>query len=91
MYLWPNARTGVMGGEQAANVLATVQRDNIEAKGDSWSVEDEAKFKQPILDKYVYCSIYCSSFFSCLRYPSPSLSLSLLSIYCCLLAFSNMT
>lgn len=52
MYLWPNARTGVMGGEQAANVLATVQRDNIEAKGDSWSVEDEAKFKQPILDKY---------------------------------------
>ena len=41
LYLWPNARTSVMGGEQAANVLATVQRDNIEAKG-----------KQPILDKY---------------------------------------
>jgi 3-methylcrotonyl-CoA carboxylase beta subunit len=41
-----------MGGEQAANVLATVQRDNIEAAGKSWSAEEEAKFKQPILDKY---------------------------------------
>jgi 3-methylcrotonyl-CoA carboxylase beta subunit len=52
MYLWPNARTSVMGGEQAANVLATVQRDNIEAKGKTWSAEEEAAFKQPILDKY---------------------------------------
>ncbi len=52
MYLWPNARTSVMGGEQAANVLATVQRDNLEAAGKKWSAEDEAKFKQPILDKY---------------------------------------
>ncbi len=52
LYLWPNAKTAVMGGEQAANVLATVQRDNIEADGKTWSVEDEAKFKQPILDKY---------------------------------------
>lgn len=52
LYLWPNARTSVMGGEQAANVLATVQRDNIEAKGGSWSADEEAKFKQPILDKY---------------------------------------
>ncbi len=52
LYMWPNARTAVMGGEQAANVLATVQRDNIEAKGKTWSVEEEAKFKQPILDKY---------------------------------------
>jgi 3-methylcrotonyl-CoA carboxylase beta subunit len=52
MYLWPNARTGVMGGEQAANVLATVQRDNIEGAGKSWSAEEEATFKQPILDKY---------------------------------------
>ena len=48
--LWPtplpvaNARTSVMGGEQAANVLATVQRDNIEAKGGSWSADEEAKF-----------------------------------------------
>ena len=41
-----------MGGEQAANVLATVQRDNKEAAGQSWSEEEEAAFKQPILDKY---------------------------------------
>ena len=86
MYLWPNARTGVMGGEQAANVLATVQRDNIEAKGDSWSVEDEAKFKQPILDKYVFCSIVLPSLSSCL-----DVSVSLLSIYRCPLALSDMT
>lgn len=52
LYLWPNARTSVMGGEQAANVLATVQRDNIEAAGKAWSAEEEAAFKQPILDKY---------------------------------------
>lgn len=52
LYLWPNAKIAVMGGEQAANVLATVQRDNIEAAGKSWSVEEENKFKQPILDKY---------------------------------------
>lgn len=41
-----------MGGSQAANVLSTVQRDNIEARGGSWSAEEEAAFKQPILDKY---------------------------------------
>jgi 3-methylcrotonyl-CoA carboxylase beta subunit len=52
LYLWPNAKISVMGGEQAANVLATVQRENIEASGKSWSTEEEAKFKQPILDKY---------------------------------------
>lgn len=52
LYLWPNAKTGVMGGEQAANVLATVQREGIESEGKKWSVEDENKFKQPILDKY---------------------------------------
>jgi 3-methylcrotonyl-CoA carboxylase beta subunit len=40
-----------MGGEQAAGVLATVKRDQIERKGDEWSQEDEAAFKQPILDK----------------------------------------
>ncbi len=51
MYLWPNARTSVMGGEQAANVLATVQRENLERAGKEWSEEDEAAFKQPILDK----------------------------------------
>lgn len=52
MYLWPNAKTSVMGGEQAANVLATVQRENIEGEGKVWSAEQEAAFKQPILDKY---------------------------------------
>jgi len=52
LYLWPNARTSVMGGEQAANVLAQVQRDNVEASGKVWSADEEAVFKQPILDKY---------------------------------------
>jgi hypothetical protein len=51
-YLWPNARTSVMGGDQAANVLATVHKDNLDAAGKSWSAEEEAAFKQPILDKY---------------------------------------
>jgi 3-methylcrotonyl-CoA carboxylase beta subunit len=52
LYMWPNARIGVMGGTQAANVLSTVQRDNIEARGGTWSEEEEAAFQQPILDKY---------------------------------------
>ncbi len=52
MFTWPNARVSVMGGVQAASVLATVRRDNIEADGKSWSAEDEAAFKQPILDQY---------------------------------------
>lgn len=52
MYMWPSARTSVMGGEQAAAVLAQVQRDNIERAGKTWSAEEEARFKQPILDKY---------------------------------------
>ena len=43
---------GVMGGEQAATVLATVQRENMEASGKAWSAEQEAAFRQPILDKY---------------------------------------
>jgi 3-methylcrotonyl-CoA carboxylase beta subunit len=43
--MWPNARIAVMGGEQAASVLATVERANKEAKGIEWSKEDEAKFK----------------------------------------------
>jgi 3-methylcrotonyl-CoA carboxylase beta subunit len=50
--MWPNARISVMGGSQAANVLSTVQRDNIEARGGSWSEDEEAAFQQPILDKY---------------------------------------
>jgi 3-methylcrotonyl-CoA carboxylase beta subunit len=52
LWMWPNARISVMGGEQAASVLATVRRDGIEAKGGQWSREEEAKFKQPILDQF---------------------------------------
>jgi len=52
LWMWPNARISVMGGEQAASVLATVRRDGIEAKGGSWSTDEEAAFKQPILDQF---------------------------------------
>jgi len=52
LWMWPNARVSVMGGAQAAGVLATVKRDGIEAKGKTWSLEDEQAFKQPILDQY---------------------------------------
>ena len=52
MFTWPNARCSVMGGPQAASVLATVRRDNIEADGKSWSKAEEDAFKQPILDAY---------------------------------------
>jgi 3-methylcrotonyl-CoA carboxylase beta subunit len=52
LWMWPNARISVMGGQQAASVLATVRRDNIEAKGGTWSNEEEAAFKQPILEQY---------------------------------------
>ncbi|MEI7443687.1 MAG: carboxyl transferase domain-containing protein [Burkholderiales bacterium] len=52
LWMWPNARISVMGGEQAASVLATVRRDGIEAKGGAWSTEDEAAFKQPLLEQY---------------------------------------
>jgi 3-methylcrotonyl-CoA carboxylase beta subunit len=52
LWLWPNARVSVMGGEQAASVLATVRRDGIEAKGSRWSAEDEAAFRKPILEQY---------------------------------------
>lgn len=52
LWMWPNARICVMGGEQAAGVLATVKRDGIEAKGGQWSAEEEAAFKQPILDQF---------------------------------------
>ncbi|MDN5893684.1 MAG: methylcrotonoyl-CoA carboxylase, partial [Nocardioides sp.] len=51
LWMWPNARISVMGGEQAASVLATVKRDGIEGKGGEWSAEDEADFKAPILDQ----------------------------------------
>ncbi|PLZ04208.1 methylcrotonoyl-CoA carboxylase [Burkholderia sp. WAC0059] len=52
LWMWPNARISVMGGEQAASVLATVRRDGIEAKGGTWSADEEAAFKQPVLDQY---------------------------------------
>jgi 3-methylcrotonyl-CoA carboxylase beta subunit len=56
LWMWPNARICVMGGEQAASVLATVRRDGIEAKGGSWSTDEEAKFKQPLLDQFAHQS-----------------------------------
>jgi 3-methylcrotonyl-CoA carboxylase beta subunit len=52
LFMWPNARISVMGGEQAASVLATVRRDNIEADGKSWSAEEEDAFKTPIREQY---------------------------------------
>jgi 3-methylcrotonyl-CoA carboxylase beta subunit len=52
LWMWPNARISVMGGEQAASVLATVKRDGIEAKGGNWSPEEEEAFKQPIREQY---------------------------------------
>jgi 3-methylcrotonyl-CoA carboxylase beta subunit len=52
LWAWPNSRISVMGGEQAANVLATVRRDAIEAKGGSWSADEEAAFKAPIREQY---------------------------------------
>jgi 3-methylcrotonyl-CoA carboxylase beta subunit len=52
LWMWPNARISVMGGEQAANVLAQVRRDNLERKGKRWSAEDEEAFKAPIRDQY---------------------------------------
>src|SRR5215217_7785574 len=54
LWMWPNARISVMGGEQAASVLATVRRDGIEAKGGAWSTDEEAAFKQPILDQFAH-------------------------------------
>jgi 3-methylcrotonyl-CoA carboxylase beta subunit len=52
LFTWPNARISVMGGEQAASVLATVKRDNIEAGGGQWSEVEEEEFKAPIRDQY---------------------------------------
>jgi 3-methylcrotonyl-CoA carboxylase beta subunit len=52
LWMWPGARISVMGGEQAATVLATIRRDQLEAAGESWSDEDEEAFKQPIRDQY---------------------------------------
>ncbi len=52
LWTWPASRISVMGGEQAATVLATVRRDGIERKGDTWSESDEAAFKRPIQDQF---------------------------------------
>ena len=52
LWMWPNARISVMGGEQAASVLATVRRDGIEAKGGTWSADEEEAFKAPIREQY---------------------------------------
>jgi 3-methylcrotonyl-CoA carboxylase beta subunit len=54
LWMWPNARISVMGGEQAATVLAQIKRDGIEARGESWSEQDEAGFKTPIRDQYEF-------------------------------------
>ena len=52
LWMWPNARISVMGGEQAASVLATVKRDGIEARGGQWSEQQEEEFKAPIREQY---------------------------------------
>jgi 3-methylcrotonyl-CoA carboxylase beta subunit len=52
LWIWPNARVSVMGGEQAATVLSMLRRDNIEAKGGTWSAAEEEAFKQPIRAQY---------------------------------------
>ena len=52
LWMWPNARISVMGGEQAASVLATVKRDGIEGKGGSWSADEEEAFKAPLRQQY---------------------------------------
>jgi 3-methylcrotonyl-CoA carboxylase beta subunit len=52
LWMWPNARISVMGGQQAANVLAEVRRESLERRGESWSPEDEEAFKAPIREQY---------------------------------------
>lgn len=52
LFMWPNSRISVMGGEQAAGVLAQVKRDQKDLGGEQWSAEEEANFKQPIIDNY---------------------------------------
>ncbi len=52
LWSWPNSRISVMGGEQAAGVLATVKRDGLARKGEHWSAADETAFKQPIIEQF---------------------------------------
>ncbi|PIE18367.1 MAG: methylcrotonoyl-CoA carboxylase [Proteobacteria bacterium] len=63
LWTWPNSRIAVMGGEQAAGVLATVKRAGIEARGGEWSAEEEAAFKQPTIDRIEHQShpLYASA------------------------------
>lgn len=59
LWMWPNARISVMGGEQAASVLATVRRDSIEGKGGSWSQEEELAFKERSASSTMPSSVLC--------------------------------
>jgi 3-methylcrotonyl-CoA carboxylase beta subunit len=52
LWIWPNSRVSVMGGEQAANVLSQIRRDALEAQGKQWPAEEEEKFKAPIRAQY---------------------------------------
>ena len=52
LWMWPNAKISVMGGEQAASVLATVKRDQMEARGETWSAEEEEAFRAPVREQY---------------------------------------
>ena len=52
LWMWPNARISVMGGEQAASVLATIRREGFEARGEEWAASAEEDFKRPIRDQY---------------------------------------
>lgn len=63
LWMWPNAKIAVMGGEQAAGVLATVKRSGLERRGESWSESDEANFKQPLIEQFEQQSsaLYASS------------------------------
>ncbi|MCY4333486.1 MAG: methylcrotonoyl-CoA carboxylase [Litoreibacter sp.] len=63
LWTWPNSRISVMGGPQAAGVLATVKRDGIERKGGTWSEQEETEFKQPVIDQFEHQShpLYASA------------------------------
>jgi len=52
LWMWPNARISVMGGEQAASVLATIRRDAMEVRGEAWPAEEEESFKRPVRAQY---------------------------------------
>jgi 3-methylcrotonyl-CoA carboxylase beta subunit len=64
LWMWPNARISVMGGEQAAMVLSQVRRDRVEAEGGAWSAEDEEAFTRPIREQY---EIQGSAYYSTAR------------------------